>query len=76
MIPEANFSLRGNPVQVWVFVDEQGRVVPDSTRLEPPTTNLNLNQRLIRDAAQWVFRPAQRRGNAVASWFNYAITQN
>ena len=73
MIPPANRSLRGTVVQVWVFVDERGRVVSDSTRLEPPTRDRDFNQRLIREAVEWVFRPALRGGNAVASWFDYRI---
>ena len=61
-------------VLVWVFVDEQGAVVADSTRLEPPTGDPDVNQRLISDAAGWVYIPAQRRGNAVAAWATYTVT--
>lgn len=74
IIPPANQSLRGTMVEVWVFVDERGRVVPDSTRLNPPTRDRGFNQRLIREAAEWVFRPAMRAGQPVASWFPYQIS--
>jgi hypothetical protein len=74
IIPPANRDLRGTEVQVWVFVDEVGRVVADSTRLEPPTRDRDFNRRLIREAAEWVFRPARQEGRAVASWFPYRIS--
>lgn len=74
IIPPANRDLRGTEVQVWVFVDEAGRVVADSTRLDPPTRDRDFNRRLIREASEWVFRPAQQDGQAVASWFPYRIS--
>lgn len=74
IIPPANEELRGTTVEVWVFVDERGRVVPDSTRLNPPTRDGDFNRRLIREAAEWVFRPAMKAGEAVASWFPYEIS--
>jgi hypothetical protein len=74
IIPPANDELRGTTVEVWVFVDERGRVVPDSTRLNPPTRDRDFNRRLIREAAEWVFRPAMQAGEAVASWFPYEIS--
>lgn len=74
IIPPANRNLKGTTVEVWVFVDEAGKVVPDSTRLNPPTRDRGFNQRLIREAAEWVFRPATRAGQAVASWFPYQIS--
>jgi len=74
IIPPANKSLKGTTVEVWVFVDERGKVVPDSTRLNPPTSDKGFNQRLIREASEWVFRPATRGGKAVASWFPYQIS--
>ena len=73
IIPPTNRSLRGTEVQVWVFVDEGGRVVPDSTRLDPPTRDRGFNRRLIEEAAEWVFRPAVQEGRPVASWFPYRI---
>jgi hypothetical protein len=73
IIPPDNDRLRGTEVQVWVFVDERGRVVADSTRLEPSTRDGDFNRRLIREASEWVFRPAQQDGEAVASWFPYRI---
>ncbi len=74
IIPPANKSLKGTTVEVWVFVDTQGRVVPDSTRLNPPTRDRGFNQRLMREAAEWVFKPAMQGGLAVASWFPYRIS--
>lgn len=74
IIPPSNDALRGTEVEVWVFVDAQGRVVPDSTRLNPPTRDRSFNQRLIREAAEWVFRPAIKGGEPVASWFPYRIS--
>lgn len=73
IIPPDNDRLRGTEVQVWVFVDEAGRVVADSTRLEPSTRDGDFNRRLIREASEWVFRPAEQDGEAVASWFPYRI---
>lgn len=73
IMPPANDNLKGREVEVWVFVDERGRVVPDSTRLEPPTSDRDFNRRLIQEAAQWVFEPARKGGQAVASWFPYTI---
>jgi len=74
IIPPSNKSLKGTKVEVWVFVDERGKVVPDSTRLNPPTKDKGFNQRLVREAAEWVFRPATRGGQPVASWFPYTIS--
>lgn len=73
IIPPRNRDLRGTEVQVWVFVDERGRVVPDSTRLDPPTSDRGFNRRLIEEASEWVFRPAMQAGEPVASWFPYRI---
>ena len=73
IIPPDNDRLRGTEVQVWVFVDATGRVVADSTRLEPSTRDGDFNRQLIREASEWVFLPAQQDGQAVASWFPYRI---
>lgn len=74
IMPPANDDLRGVELQVWVFVDQRGRVVPDSTRLDPPTRDGGYNRRLIREASEWVFRPAVKDGQPIASWFPYRIT--
>ncbi len=74
IIPPTNSSLRGTEVQVWVFVDASGRVVADSTRLDPPTRDRGYNRRLIREASEWVFRPAVQEGRPVPSWFPYRIS--
>lgn len=73
IMPPANKNLRGTEVQVWVFVDQAGRVVADSTRLDPPTRDGDFNRRLIREASEWVFRPATRDGSPVSAWFPYRI---
>jgi hypothetical protein len=74
IIPPTNRKLRGREVEVWVFVDARGRVVADSTRLEPPTSDRDFNRRLIREAAEWVFTPGRRGTEPVASWFPYRIS--
>ncbi|MGI9625841.1 MAG: energy transducer TonB [Longimicrobiales bacterium] len=74
IIPPTNKELRGTEVEVWVFVNERGKVVPDSTRLRPPTKDRGFNRRLIREAAQWVFTPGKQDGKPVASWFPYTIS--
>ena len=74
IMPPANKNLKGKQVEVWVFVDATGRVVPDSTRLNPPTSDGGLNRQLIREAAEWVFNPAKQNNQAVASWFPYTIS--
>jgi hypothetical protein len=74
IIPPTNNRLRGQEIQVWVFVNEDGRVVADSTRIEPPTSDRRFNQQIITEAAQWVFQPARRDGRPVPSWFPYTIS--
>ncbi|MDT8368610.1 MAG: hypothetical protein RQ745_05355 [Longimicrobiales bacterium] len=74
IIPPTNRELRGSEVEVWVFVDPRGRVVADSTRLDPPTSDRDFNRRLIREAAEWVFTPARRGEEEVAAWFPYRIS--
>jgi len=54
-------------------VNERGRVIADSTRLDPPTRSRDLNRQLIREASEWMFRPAVREGKAVSSWYPYKI---
>jgi hypothetical protein len=74
IIPPTNSKLRGRSVEVWVFVNEGGRVVADSTRLNPPTSDRGFNRRLIEEAAEWVFNPAMMQGKPVAAWFPYTIS--
>lgn len=74
IIPPTNSSLRGKQVEVWVFVNEAGRVVPDSTRLNPPTSDRGFNRRLMEEAAEWVFSPATLEGEPVGAWFPYTIS--
>ncbi len=74
IMPLPSDRLKGTQIQVWVFVDERGSVVPDSTRLRPPTPDRGYNRRLIEEAAEWVFEPARQDGQPVASWFPYTIS--
>ncbi len=74
IIPPANRNLRGVEIDVWVLVDASGQVVADSTRLDPPTRDRGFNRQLIREAAQWVFRPGTKDGQSVAAWFVYKIS--
>lgn len=74
IVPPDHDALKGKTVDVWVFVDATGRVVADSTRLDPPTSDRGLNRRLISEAAEWVFNPAKRQNEAVAAWFPYSIS--
>ena len=73
VIPPSHKELRRRPVTVWTFVDETGRVVADSTYLDPPTRNNKLNRQLIREAADWRYYPATRDGKPVAAWVSYTI---
>ena len=74
ILPPTSEDLRGSRIEVWVFVDEQGRVVADSTRLQPPTQDGRFNEQLLGEAAQWVFDPARQNGAPVAAWFPYTIS--
>ena len=74
IIPPTNKSLRGKQVEVWVFVDPTGRVVADSTRLNPPTSDRGFNRRLISEAAEWIFNPGLRDGQAVAAWATWTVS--
>jgi outer membrane biosynthesis protein TonB len=65
--------VRGTTVTVYVFVTERGTVVSDSTRLAPSSGDRGYDNRLRRQAAEWVFNPARRNGQAVAEWFQYVI---
>jgi hypothetical protein len=66
--------VRGQEIDVWVFVDHQGKVVSDSTRLDPSTTgDRKFDDRLKKQAAEWVFEPARRGGRVIAEWFRYTI---
>ena len=71
--PIGHKGLRDVTVRVWVFVNESGRVVADSTRLDPPTRDRKLNRKLIEEAAEWRFYPGIRNGQPVAAWTSYTI---
>lgn len=66
-------SARGQEITVWVFVQSNGRVLPDSTRLDPPTSDRRYNDRLRQTVSDWVFDPARRAGAAVAAWYPFQI---
>jgi hypothetical protein len=65
--------VRGKEVDVWVFVDDRGQVISDSTRIDPSTGDRKFDERLKQQAAEWVFEPARKGGRAVAEWFRYTI---
>jgi hypothetical protein len=65
---------RGREIEVWVFVSASGQVVPDSTRLLPPTGNRRFDRRIRDYAAEWRFDAARRDGRAVAEWYRYTMT--
>jgi hypothetical protein len=67
-------KVRGKEVEVHVFVTAGGAVVADSTRLYPPTGDRSFDRRLLQDASEWVFEPARRGGEPVASWTVYTLT--
>lgn len=71
--PDPPRRARGQSVDVWVFVNEVGVVVPDSTRLDPPTRDRRYNEQLIEQAAEWRFRPGTRAGSPIAAWFRYKV---
>ncbi len=75
IIPPADrpSKVRGKEVDVWVFVNTRGRVVPDSTRIAPSTGDRKFDTKLREQAAEWVFQPARRGNQAVAEWFRYTI---
>lgn len=75
LIPPAGrpASARGQEITVWVFVAASGRVLADSTRLDPPTSDGRYNNRLRQTVSDWVFEPARRAGQAVAAWYPFQI---
>jgi hypothetical protein len=73
IMPRFAEALKDRSVAIWVWVDVTGRVVPDSTRLEPPTSDRDLNRRLIQEASDWIFEPARQGGEPVATWFPYRV---
>lgn len=75
LIPPAGrpASARGQEITVWVFVTPTGRVLTDSTRLEPPTSDGRYNNRLRQTVSDWVFEPARRAGQAVGAWYPFQI---
>jgi hypothetical protein len=66
-------KVRGREVGVWVFVTDRGQVVADSTRVHPTSGDKKFDDRLKKQAAEWVFEPARRGGRAVAEWFRYTV---
>lgn len=66
-------EVRGREIEVWVYVSAAGRVVGDSTRLNPSTGDRRFDRRLRDHAAGWVFEAARRDGQPVGEWFRYTI---
>lgn len=76
MLPptDAPSDVRGREIEVWVFIDVEGRVVPDSTRLEPSSSDRDFNEELRARAANWAFRPAREGQEVVASWWSWTFS--
>ncbi len=60
-------------IKVEVFVDENGKVVSDSTRIFSPDTNSAVRTQLLQKASEWIFDPARIADKPVSSWFSYTI---
>lgn len=71
--PTPTSEARGSEVEIWVFVDAEGRVVPDSTRLEPATPDAKYNEEFIERASNWAFRPARRGEELIATWWSWRV---
>jgi TonB family protein len=71
--PSRPAGVSARTIDVYVFVTERGRVVSDSTRIVPSSGDRGYDNRLRRQAAEWVFNPARRNGQAIAEWFKYTI---
>jgi protein TonB len=67
-------SVRGKSITVYVFVNERGTVVSDSTRLNPSSGDGGFDKRLKEQASEWRFRPGSRGGEPIATWFQYVMT--
>lgn len=67
-------NAKGREITVYVFVNAQGRVIADSTRIHPATRDSRFNRRLREQAAEWVFEPARRGSQTTAAWFQYGLT--
>ena len=73
IVPPDDDDLNGKRIEVWLFVDERGRVIADSTYLRPSTGKGSLDRRLMEEAAEWQFRPARRGDVAIAGWTTYVV---
>jgi len=56
-------------VMLRLYVDEDGNVVPDSTRIEEPSGYPKLDSAALAGVDQMQFAPARRHGEAVATLF-------
>lgn len=66
-------QVRGREIDVWVFISATGTVIPDSTRVAPTTGDRRFDDRLKKQAAEWIFEPARRGDSPVAEWFRYTV---
>ena len=73
VVPQFIGGLDIEEIEIGVFIDEEGRVVSDSTRIVSPTMSSSFYSQLIEQATEWIFDPATRAGKAVSSWFFYTI---
>jgi outer membrane biosynthesis protein TonB len=67
-------SVRGKSITVYVFVNERGTVVSDSTRLDPSSGDGGFDRRLKQQASEWRFRAGSRGGSPIATWVQYVLT--
>ncbi len=72
--PDPAADLRGTQVEVWIFVDAEGRVVADSIRVDPVSSDRRYNEELREVIVSWNFRPARRGEELVATWYNWSIS--
>lgn len=72
--PQSPSGVSGQELSVFVFVDQEGDVVADSTRLSKSTGNRRYDRELVENASEWQFEPAiTRSGSPVAAWFKYDL---
>lgn len=70
-VPE---RLKGREITIWVFVNADGRVNPDSVIIRPESGDRGYDRRVKATAARWRFEPARKDGEPVAEWFMYTAT--
>ena len=74
IIPPANKSLKGTTVEVWVFVDEKGKVVAGLDAAEPAHQGQGVQPEADPRGERVGVPAGDQGGKAVASWFPYQIS--